>query len=77
MSKPASSAREHYQREKARRAKRAQPHNDLMDAARREYQALLDAQTVKGKGGRPKKKKPAPAKPADEFDLDDEAGADE
>jgi hypothetical protein len=77
MSKPASNASEHYQREKARRAKRAQPQNDLMDAARREYEALLEAQSVKGKGGRPKKKKVKPA-PADEIDLDDdEPGAEE
>ena len=50
------SANEHFQREKARRAKKAAPDSDLMAAARREYEALLEAQAKKGKGGRPKKK---------------------
>lgn len=55
------SAREHYHREKARRAKQAHPDSELMAAAKREYQALLEADAAKGKGGRPKKKASRPA----------------
>ena len=47
---------DHYQHEKHKRAGRVAPVDDLMDAAKREYRALLDAQAAKGKGGRPKKK---------------------
>lgn len=52
----AAAAREHYRREKARRALRPLPESDVMDSARREYLALLEAEAAKGKGGRPKKK---------------------
>jgi hypothetical protein len=78
-SKP--SANEHFQREKARRAKKGAPDTELMAAARREYEALLEAQAKKGKGGRPKKK--PVAKPADiedeieDVDLDSEDAVDE
>ena len=51
----ARSAREHYLREKARRARRTAPEAELLAAARREYQALLEAEAARGKGGRPKK----------------------
>jgi len=83
----ASTARDHYNREKARRAKRTLPENEAMAAARREYLAMLEADAAKGKGGRPRKNaaKPAPAK--DELDdhaaegedaeIDHEADADE
>ena len=54
-------ASEHYHREKARRARRAHPESDVMAAARREYLALLESDAAKGKGGRPRKKKPADA----------------
>jgi hypothetical protein len=47
--------REHFRREKERRANAAKPESELMAAARREYEALLAAQATKGKGGRPKK----------------------
>jgi hypothetical protein len=67
MSKPRN-PREHYRREKERRANIAQPESELMAAARREYEALLAAQATKGKGGRPKKNAP---KPAAKDDLDD------
>jgi hypothetical protein len=40
-----------------RRAKLAKPESEVMAAARREYEALLEAQATKGKGGRPRKKK--------------------
>jgi polyphosphate kinase 2 (PPK2 family) len=52
----AALAREHYRREKERRARRPLPESDVMEAARREYLALLEAEAAKGKGGRPKKK---------------------
>ena len=68
--KPTDSAREHYHREKARRARSIQPDSDLMAAARREYLALLEAEAAKGKGGRPKKKL---APQAHAFDAEDGA----
>ena len=52
----AASARELYRREKARRAGDPHPERDLLDAAKREYLALLAEGVAKGKGGRPKKK---------------------
>jgi hypothetical protein len=55
----AAVAREHYQREKARRARRPLPESEIMEAAKREYLALLQAEAAKGKGGRPRKKVPA------------------
>jgi polyphosphate kinase 2 (PPK2 family) len=64
-----TAAQEHYRREKERRARRQAPDSDLMEAAKREYLALLEAEAAKGKGGRPKKK---PAKP--EADTGDELG---
>jgi len=66
-----SSARDHYNREKARRAKRALPENEAMAAARREYLAMLEADAAKGKGGRPRKNavKRSPIKD----EIDDEA----
>jgi hypothetical protein len=73
--KSAEDASAHYHREKARRARRLQPENELMAAARREYLALLEMEAAKGKGGRPKKKA---AKPADaELLPDDDRATDE
>ena len=69
MTKP-KSPNEHYRREKERRAKQALPENELMAAARREYEALLAAQATKGKGGRPKKKAAAKRAKSDDI-LDD------
>ena len=60
--------REHYHREKERRANAPKPESELMAAARREYEALLAAQATKGKGGRPKKNA---AKKASADDLAD------
>jgi hypothetical protein len=73
MSKPRT-PREHYRREKERRANEAKPESELMAAARREYEALLAAQAMKGKGGRPKKNaaKKAPKKRADPDALVDD-----
>jgi hypothetical protein len=65
-----SAARDHYHREKARRAKRALPETEAMAAARREYLALLESDAAKGKGGRPRKKPAARPKTGDL--LDDE-----
>ena len=62
-----ATAREHYHREKARRARVAHPDSELMEAAKREYQALLAQEAARGKGGRPKKK---PAKPSPDSDVD-------
>jgi polyphosphate kinase 2 (PPK2 family) len=56
----ANAAQEHYRREKERRARRQATDSELMEAAKREYLALLEAEAAKGKGGRPKKK---PVKP--------------
>ena len=47
---------DHYRREKARRAALKGPTDEIMEQARREYLAQLEAAAVKGKGGRPKKK---------------------
>lgn len=48
-------AREHYHREKARRADRVRPHDHPLEQARRAYHALLAADAAKAKGGRPRK----------------------
>jgi len=68
----ASTAQENYRREKERRARRQAPESELMEAAKREYLALLEAEAAKGKGGRPKKK---PAKP--ETDESSDASLDD
>lgn len=62
---PRDNAREHYHREKARRALDTSTESDVMAAARREYLALLESDAAKGKGGRPKKKPAAPAETED------------
>jgi len=64
----ATVAREHYRREKARRARRPRPDTDLMAAARLEYQAHLESQAAKGKGGRPKKTATRPPTPVEDED---------
>lgn len=51
-------AKDHYQREKARRARHTPVDSEAMASARREYQALLETSAKKGRGGRPKKPKP-------------------
>jgi hypothetical protein len=64
-------AREHYRREKARRAERVRPPEHPLEQARRAYHALLAADAERARGGRPKKNVP-PAKeqlsPAEEPD---------
>ena len=75
-SRSGDSAREHYRREKARRAKSRGPDDEVIAAAKREYLALLEAEAAKGKGGRPKKKpalpRQEPKQGEDELELDDE-----
>lgn len=65
-----AAAREHYRREKARRSRRPLPQSDILEAAKREYLALLEADAAKGKGGRPKKK--VAAKTPEEDEASDE-----
>jgi hypothetical protein len=48
-------AREHYRREKARRAERVRPPEHPLEQARRAYHALLAADAERARGGRPKK----------------------
>lgn len=66
-------AREHYRREKARRADRTRPPEHPLEQARRAYQALLAADAERAKGGRPKKE-PASTKrkPASSTDAETE-----
>lgn len=52
---PDVAAREHYRREKARRAERTRPAEHPLEQARRAYHALLEADAERAKGGRPKK----------------------
>jgi len=59
-------AKEHYQREKARRARHTPVDSEAMASARREYQALLEAGAQKGRGGRPKKQPKPPVEETDE-----------
>ena len=66
------SAREHYRREKARRAQRGALETPAMAAARREYLALLEADAAKGRGGRPKKKRESGEGTDNEAGLEDE-----
>lgn len=68
----ATTAREHYRREKTRRAGEPNPDRELLEAAKREYLALLAEGVARGKGGRPKKK---PAVPDDTDHSDEELDA--
>jgi hypothetical protein len=61
-----ATAREHYRREKARRSGEQRPDSELLAAAKREYLAMLEADAIKGKGGRPRKKPGRPATDTDE-----------
>lgn len=55
VTSPDHVAREHYRREKARRAERIRPAEHPLEQARRAYHALLAADAERAKGGRPKK----------------------
>jgi len=50
-----AAAREHYRREKERRATRTRPPEHPLEQARRAYHALLAADAERAKGGRPRK----------------------
>jgi hypothetical protein len=50
-----ATAREHYRRERERRANRQRPHDHPLEQARRAYQALLASEAQAAKGGRPRK----------------------
>lgn len=50
-----ATAREHYHREKARRASRPRDAEHPLEQARRAYHALLAKEAEQAKGGRPKK----------------------
>ena len=65
-----ATAREHYHREKARRARIAHPDTELLEAAKREYLALLAQEAARGKGGRPKKKPARPNADAEREDVE-------
>ena len=66
VASPDHVAREHYRREKARRAERMRPAEHPLEQARRAYHALLAADAERAKGGRPKKAiVPPKEKPAD------------
>ena len=70
---PDLAAREHYRREKARRAERMRPADHPLEQARRAYQALLAADAERAKGGRPKKTIVSPKrKPTAEEESDEE-----
>ena len=58
-------AREHYRREKARRAAKSRHPEHPMEQARRAYHALLAADAERAKGGRPRKMTAAPARKAE------------
>jgi len=63
-------AKDHYQREKERRARHTPVDSEAMASARREYQALLETSAQKGRGGRPKKQPKPPVE-------DEEGGQDD
>lgn len=65
-----STARDHYLREKARRSQEAHPDSELMEAAKREYRALLEQEAARGKGGRPKKKPNQPGADTEETETE-------
>ena len=49
------SPREHYLRERARRAERQRPQDHPLEEARRAYETLLAVEAESRKGGRPRK----------------------
>jgi hypothetical protein len=63
-----ASARELYQREKARRVGHQRPKDHPLEQARRAYEALLAKDAERTKGGRPKKT--ATSKSAETVDED-------
>jgi len=55
-------ARQHYRREKERRATRTRPPEHPLEQARRAYHAMLAADAERAKGGRPRKTGAVPAR---------------
>ncbi len=72
-----SAAIEHFKREKARRAAQASPQSEQLEAARREYEALMIENAARGKGGRPRKKAKAVSPNVTDEDPGDEEVGDE
>jgi hypothetical protein len=69
----ATAAREHYHREKARRAGRGRPADHPLEQARRAYQELLAREAEQAKGGRPRKVAAAKVTGANRDEADTEA----
>lgn len=69
-------AREHYHREKARRAERSRAADHPFEQARRAYQELLAREAEQAKGGRPRKAVAAASAKRSPRDLD-QADSDE
>ena len=68
-------AREHYRREKARRAERVRPPEHPLEQARRAYHTLLAADAERARGGRPKKTATPPKrKPSSSAEPDADRG---
>jgi len=63
---PPLGAKDHYQREKERRARNTPVDSEAMAQARREYKALLETSAQKGRGGRPKKQPKPPVEEEEE-----------
>lgn len=63
-------AREHFRREKARRAQRTRPPEHPLEQARRAYNAMLAADAERAKGGRPKRVATPPARKPNDADED-------
>jgi len=63
-------AREHYRREKARRAHHVRTPEHPLEQARRAYHALLAADAARAKGGRPKKTGAPAARQTKDPDVD-------
>jgi hypothetical protein len=68
-------AREHYRREKARRAERSRPPEHPLEQARRAYHALLAADAERARGGRPKKDGAPPKRKPSSPEADTESEA--
>ena len=73
---PPLGAKDHYQREKARRARHTPVDSEAMESARREYEALLETSAQKGRGGRPKKQPNPPTDAPSQLPDDGESESD-
>jgi hypothetical protein len=66
-----ATAREHYHREKERRAARGRPADHPLEQARRAYQELLAKEAEQVRGGRPRKVVAAAKAKRERRDTDD------